>query len=118
MINSIVPKLTPDELIALFRKEAQIGKDGSVTFSRRGVEKLTLLSKSSVQRVFSEVKSVPKSNVTNAEVHTVQPRSNDSISDAVVFEIITYCIKCTDKRLVNYPPLIVSPDGSQYSGGL
>lgn len=55
-VSNIVPSLSPEELIRLFRKEAKIAANGSVTFTRRGVSRLTDKSKDSLLRLFLKIK--------------------------------------------------------------
>jgi hypothetical protein len=53
--SNIVPKLITEELCLLFRKEAKIANNGSVEFSRRGVERLISVSRRSLLRLLNQV---------------------------------------------------------------
>jgi P63C domain len=53
---SIVAALTPEELISLFRKEAKIGANGSVEFTRKGVARLVGKDKATIQLLLEKVK--------------------------------------------------------------
>jgi P63C domain len=56
MAKSIVPVLTQQELIELFRREAKIGADGSVGFSRKGIARLVQKNKSTIQFLIGNLK--------------------------------------------------------------
>jgi P63C domain len=60
MATKIVSVLTAQELIELFRREAKIGADGSVGFSRRGVARLTGVSSPSIQKLLIKISANQK----------------------------------------------------------
>lgn len=106
MSNSILSKLTSEELLALFRKEAKIGAAGSVEFTRRGVSRLTGKDKVQIHRLLVKCSGDKKNGFTPSQniPKTLKPfagfvfNSGDNLPDNVVNAIIRHYDKECDER--------------------
>jgi P63C domain len=102
MATKIVSVLTAQELIELFRREAKIGADGSVGFSRRGIARLVGKSLSRIQLLLkkcSDPNSTKKTLSESLEPFVGGSFVNDpQVSDIVVTAIISHYAELGDAR--------------------
>jgi P63C domain len=101
MSNSIVPKLTAEELIALFRKEAKISSDGSVEFSRKGIARLIGISKPALLKLLLKIQRGNFLESEYLEKYTGQNFEGGNFFDDFVYNLLCYYSEATDKRLVS-----------------
>jgi hypothetical protein len=103
MAKSIVQVLTQQELLDLFRKEANIDNDGKVEFTRRGVARLVGKDKVQIQRLLSKCCSggdLGKKPLSQS----LQPfagmdfSGGDKISDAVAWGVVNHYAFDGDSR--------------------
>jgi hypothetical protein len=95
---SIVPKLTAEELSLLFRKEAKISANGSVGFSRRGVERLTGVSNQSLLRLLEKIKGGTETCPESLKAYAGVDFEGAPISEGLVYDLICYYSESDDKR--------------------
>jgi P63C domain len=100
MSNSIVPKLTREELIALFRKEAKIKANGSVEFSRKGLARLIGISKPALLKLLAKIQEGNICKSEYLEKHTGQSFEGGNFFDDFVYDLLCYYSEATDKRLI------------------
>jgi P63C domain len=87
MANSIVSKLTPEELIALFRKEAKISSNGSVEFTRKGLARLVGKDKQTIQLLLANLvggKKLSNTLVPYAGLDTSGAGIPDNVALAII----------------------------------
>jgi hypothetical protein len=92
--SSIVSSLSPEELLNLFRKEAKIEANGSVSFTRRGVARLVEKDKVQIQRLL--IKCSGDKTAKKPLSKPLRPffgkvfGSGDSLDDVVVSAVISH----------------------------
>jgi hypothetical protein len=96
--SSIVPKLTTEELCLLFRKEAKIAGNGSVGFTRRGVERLTGVSNQSLIRLLVKIEGGTDSCPESLEVYAGTSFKGAPISEDLAYDLICYYSESEDIR--------------------
>jgi hypothetical protein len=90
MAKNIVPVLTRQELIDLFRREAKIGADGSVGFSRRGIARLIGVSKPAIQKILAKIGGNQKLSLELEDFTGQQFEVGNQIPDLLVSALIAH----------------------------
>lgn len=88
--SNIVPKLTPEELLNLFRKEAQIEDDGNVGFSRKGIARLVGISKTSLLKLLAKIEGTQNLSFELEDLAGLAFESGTRIPDFVVWAIVQH----------------------------
>jgi P63C domain len=106
-ISNIVPSLSPEELIRLFRKEAKIASDGSVEFSRKGIARLTGKSKPTIQLLLANV-GAGKNLSSTLQRYTGSHFNGAAIPETVTWAIISHYARKGIERCQDLQDLIGS----------
>jgi hypothetical protein len=102
MAKSIVQALTQQELLDLFRKEANIDNDGKVEFTRRGVARLVGKDKTTIHNLLEKCGGAK--NGENTIPKSLQPFASmdfsggGKIDDKVVWGIVSHYARKGDER--------------------
>jgi P63C domain len=88
--SNIVPNLSPEELLNLFRKEARIETDGATRFSLRGVARLVGKDKTTIANLLNNMRGGTRLSKPLQKFAGYEFKAGEGISDLIVSAIVRH----------------------------